>query len=160
MERDPSENQPENTEEKQDEGREHPAVEAREAAADLAVAEEFRNALEAQEERLKKDPTFSAQGRKYGIVNDVDYLVAKAQVKEQIAEEILMGAVERGDYWQEKAAAKLAAFERQSEDVFALYAEAKLYHPDMAKILEEEHPYLKDVYEEAKSSFQARKMES
>lgn len=160
MERDPSISGSEHLPERGGEQRDISEKKRHERLADQLIAHEFQRRLEALSERLKLEPTFSENGRTYGIVNEIDYMVARAQMRERIAEEVLRETREAGEYWQEKSAAKLAAFEKITEEIFALYAEAKLYHPELAGALETEHSYLREVYEEAKRNWQARASDS
>ncbi len=53
-------------------------------------------------------------------------------------------------YYQEKEAAKLVAFYDQFEKFLAHYLELCATYPELAKILEERHPYLPALKEENK----------
>ncbi|MEX0931232.1 MAG: hypothetical protein WDZ88_00615 [Candidatus Paceibacterota bacterium] len=83
------------------------------------------------------------------IANQLDYMVARAQMETDIAREVLERARHSEDYHKEKAAAKLVAFHENEEKMIMLYAEAKAYYPDLADVLERRRPHLKDLYEEA-----------
>ncbi len=86
---------------------------------------------------------------RHKITNQLDYMVARAQMETDIAREVLERARLSGEYHKEKAAAKLVAFHENEEKLIILYAEAKAYYPDIADVMERRRPHLKDLYDEA-----------
>lgn len=54
-------------------------------------------------------------------------------------------------YYKEKEAAKLVAFYEQFEKFLAHYLELCSTYPDLAKIIEEKHPYLPALKKENES---------
>ena len=88
--------------------------------------------------------------RKHQVTNETEYLVARAQAETFIARHLLEEARKENDYWKEKAAAKMLAFYEHEEKVLTLYAEMKLYHPELAVALEEQKPYLLELLSQAK----------
>jgi len=95
---------------------------------------------------------------KHEISNEIEYLVARAQAETDMARHMLEEAREEGDYWKEKAAAKLFAFQEHDEKMLTLYAELKAYHPELAEAVEERKPHLLELLAEAKQRFEAQNM--
>ena len=91
---------------------------------------------------------------RHGITNEFDYLIAKAERETEHARKILAEAREANDYWQEKAAAKLAAFCESQERLMRLYAELRLYHPDMADALVRRWPSFKTLEDTIKREYE------
>lgn len=88
--------------------------------------------------------------KKKQITNEVEYLVARAQAETYIAKHLLEEARADNDYWKEKAATKMLALYESEETMLTLYAEMKLYHPELAVALEEQKPYLLELLKKAK----------
>ncbi|HVS79820.1 MAG TPA: hypothetical protein VHF05_02485 [Candidatus Paceibacterota bacterium] len=84
------------------------------------------------------------------IENEYDYLVAKAEAETNKAREILLEARERNDYYQEKVAAKLLEFCETQEKSVRLYAEARLYYPDLGDLIEKRWPQYRSLSDEAR----------
>lgn len=130
---------------------------ARRAEGELRAREEigakFLEKTKTIDERLKQDPSFEAQGRKFEIKGPSDYLVGQAQAEERIAEEIL-NEVRGKDFFKEEEAAKFLAFTKVGAELVKLYVEAKEYAPKRAGIFEKRDPALSLKYEGAKQSFE------
>ena len=94
---------------------------------------------------------------KYSIQNEIEYLVAEAQAQTDIARHLLTEARKEGNYWEEKAAAKMVAFHEHEEKMLTLYAEMRAHHPELAGALENRKPYLLDLLENAQQSFEEQK---
>lgn len=94
--------------------------------------------------------------RRHNVTNETEYLVARAQAETYIARHILEEAQKANDYWKEKAAAKMLAFYENEEKMLTLYAEMKLYHPELSAELEDQKPYLLDLLAQAKSRWDAQ----
>jgi len=94
---------------------------------------------------------------KYVIKNEVDYMVARAQVQTDAVRELLKETQQENDYWKEKAAAKLVAFHENEEKLLSLYAEMKVYHPDLAIALEKRRPYLLDLVDRAREQWEEQR---
>lgn len=92
------------------------------------------------------------------ITNEIEYMVARAQAETDMARHLLEEVREEGDYWKEKAAAKMLVFQESEEKMLTLYAELKSYHPELAEALEARKPHLLELLEEAKQRFDAQNM--
>jgi len=84
------------------------------------------------------------------IENEYDYLVARAEAETNKAREILVEARSRNDYYQEKIAAKLVDFCEAEEKSIRLFAEAKLYYPDLGDLIEKRWPHFRAFGDEAR----------
>lgn len=90
------------------------------------------------------------------INDEIDYMVAEAQLETDIAAEIvesIRNKVGKNKYYEEKLALKMLEFYMQEEKVISLYAEAKKNYPILAELMENKRPYLKEVFSEAKRLF-------
>ncbi|MCK5027887.1 MAG: hypothetical protein KAS07_05705, partial [Candidatus Pacebacteria bacterium] len=87
------------------------------------------------------------------IQNEIEYFVAQAQAETDIAQHLLEETRKEESYWEEKAAAKMAAFHKHEEKMITLYAELKSYHPELAGALEDRKPYLLELLENARQSY-------
>ncbi len=123
--------------------------EAKERQSYQEITERFREKLEQSLELLRENPFFHSQGRDWEIKNAVDCIRAKAQINLKLGKEILEEVREQGDYFKEKAAAKLAAFLEVQEKALSFYVELKAYHPEMATGFEEQMPWLKEAFQKA-----------
>lgn len=83
------------------------------------------------------------------IHNEIDYMVAIAELETGAARKVVENARSENDYYKEKAAAKMLAFFEHDEQSLRIYAELKLYHPELAEIVETERPHLHYAYSEA-----------
>jgi hydroxymethylpyrimidine pyrophosphatase-like HAD family hydrolase len=92
------------------------------------------------------------------ITNEIEYMVARAQAETDMARHVLEEARDESDYWKEKAAAKLLVFQESEEKMLTLYAELKLYHPELAEAVEARKPHLLELLAEAKQRFDAQNM--
>ena len=95
---------------------------------------------------------------KHSIQNEIEYLVAEAQAETDIAQHLLAEARKEENYWEEKAAAKMVAFHEHEEKMLTLYAEMKSYHPELAGALEDRKPYLLNLLENARSSYEEQQL--
>jgi hypothetical protein len=95
---------------------------------------------------------------KHQITNEIEYLVARAQAETDMAQHALEEARAAGDYWREKAAAKLLAFQKADEKMLTLYAEFKTYYPELADAVEYRKPHMLEILAEAKQRFDAQNM--
>lgn len=89
------------------------------------------------------------------IENEIDYLVAQAQIETDIATEIVSSvkdkdATSQERYYMEKIALKMLEFFKLEEKLITLYAEAKTEIPLLADLMENKRPYLRDMLAEAK----------
>lgn len=96
---------------------------------------------------------------KYPIKDEIDFLVAQAQVETDIAKEIVESIrgkeVDGGKkYYEEKLALKMLDFFKEEERVISLYAEAKKNYPLLAELMENKRPYLKEILAEAKKLYE------
>ena len=96
------------------------------------------------------------------IENEIDFLVAQAQLETDIAKEIIdsIRKKETGSpkevaekYYEEKVALKMLEFFKEEEKVITLYAEAKSEYPILANLMENKRPYLKEMLAEAKKLY-------
>lgn len=94
--------------------------------------------------------------KRYPVNNEIDFLVARAQAETDVAKNVLAGARESGDYWQEKVAVKLAEFYEREEKMLALYAEIKTHYPKLAETLESKKPYLVDLLNNARNAWKSQ----
>ena len=102
-----------------------------------------------EKELLHEHPFFHAQGREWEISSAIDCVRAKGQLNLRLAQEVLAEAREQKNYWQEKAAAKLADFFEIQENLFSRYAELRNYHAQMAEIIgEQSMPGLEELLRE------------
>ncbi len=93
------------------------------------------------------------------IENEIDYLVAQAQIEADIASEILTSVREKSGsaqerYYEEKIALKMLEFFKLEEKLITLYAEAKDEFPLLASLMENKRPYLKEMLAEAKKLYE------
>ena len=85
----------------------------------------------------------------------MDYMIALAELETEAARRVVESARDEEDYYKEKAAAKMLAFFEHDERSIRMYAEVKLYHPEIADLLEGERPHLVHVYNDALEGWQA-----
>ncbi len=93
------------------------------------------------------------------IENEIDYLVAQAQIEADIASEILTSVREKSGpaqerYYEEKIALKMLEFFKLEEKLITLYAEAKDEFPLLSSLMENKRPYLKEMLAEAKKLYE------
>ena len=93
------------------------------------------------------------------IKDEIDFLIAQAQVETNIAKEIvenLRKNSEGGDkaYYEEKLALKMLEFFKEEEKVLSLYVEAKKNYPLLSELMENKRPYLKEILAEANTLYQ------
>lgn len=93
---------------------------------------------------------------KHPIGNEIEYLVALSQAETDMTRHLLEEARSSGDYWKEKAAAKMLAFQESEEKMLTLYGELRSYHPDLAAAVEERKPYLVDLLDDARLRWNAQ----
>lgn len=80
---------------------------------------------------------------------------AKAQAEVRAAANVLENARAENSYYREKIACKLLEFQESKEYMIALYVEARLYYPELAELMEDNNPFLGELYDEAKAAFDA-----
>ncbi|MCI0542808.1 hypothetical protein L0Y69_03620 [bacterium] len=83
------------------------------------------------------------------IRNPGEYLLARARIESELALGILTRARESGDYFREKAAAKLVAYHEEEEKVIRHFVEIKQGYPELTVALEKQKPYLVVLWAEA-----------
>jgi len=91
---------------------------------------------------------------KYPIKDEIDFLIAQAQVETDVAKEIVETMREKNSYYEEKLALKMLEFFKEEEKVISLYAEAKKNYPLLAELMENKRPYLKEMLAEAKGLYE------
>lgn len=107
---------------------------------------------------------------KYPIKDEIDFLIAQAQIETSIAKEIVEGirskevnndgkSINDGEntlncYYEEKLALKMLEFFKEEERVISLYVEAKKNYPLLAELMENKRPYLKEMLAEAKRLYE------
>ena len=105
------------------------------------------------------------------IQNEIDFLVAQAQLETDIAKEVIESIRNKNretkdgvagkpartsssdGYYEEKVALKMLEFFKEEERVITLYAEAKSEYPILANLMENKRPYLKEMLAEAKKLY-------
>jgi hypothetical protein len=124
--------------------------EIKEKQAYEEITRRFQEKLTHEEELLHEHPFFHAQGREWKISSAVDCIQAKGQLDLKLAQEVLIEAREKENYWQEKAAAKLVDFFETQQELFSRYAELKAYHGQMAEVVgKQSMSGLEEVFKEA-----------
>ena len=91
---------------------------------------------------------------KYPIKDEIDFLIAQAQVETDVAKEIVETMRQKNSYYEEKLALKMLEFFKEEEKVVSLYAEAKKNYPLLAELMENKRPYLKEMLAEAKGLYE------
>lgn len=96
---------------------------------------------------------------KYPIKDEIDFLIAQAQVETDIAKEIVddirgKGIDDDKTYYEEKLALKMLEFFKEEEKIISLYVEAKKNYPLLAELMENKRPYLKEMLAEAKKLYE------
>ena len=149
MER-PFEQSPEYRSEK--ERKEHEAFER--------IREEAVDALDRALERAEREEAFSSPDKRstkrFPVESAVDHMVAVAQNEREEAEAFLERVRERGEYYEEKTAAKLRAFLRREEALLRSFAEMEALFPDLAELLKERKPYLKEKISSAEKGWKKK----
>lgn len=111
--------------------------------------EAFASVCDNLDERLSKGitPTFESGGREYELTSAEDCMVAFAQSMKNEIVALHKEIVEKNDYREEQAAAKLLALITTYERLIALYAELRSYYPKAAARVEEHIPSLNEIAE-------------
>jgi len=111
--------------------------------------EAFATVCDNLDERLAKGigPTFEAGGREYELTSPEDCMVAFAQSMKNEIISLHKEIVEKNDYREEQAAAKLLALITTYERLIALYAELRSYYPKAAARVEGHIPSLNEIAE-------------
>jgi hypothetical protein len=78
-----------------------------------------------------------------------DFLVAHAERDLLLARKFLEETRAKNEYFHEKAAAKIVAFYQLELTLIKQYVELKLYFPQTAMALEEQKPYLVELWAKA-----------
>lgn len=60
------------------------------------------------------------------------------------------------DYEKEKAAVRLYEFYKRFDNFLAVYVELKMYYPELATHVEEQYPFLVDMYNDAREQYRNR----
>ena len=109
--------------------------------------EAFAAVCDRLDEVLKKDigSTFEAGGRDYELTSAEDCMVAFAQAMKNEIVALHKEIVEKNDYREEHAAAKLLALITTYERLIALYAELRSYYPKAAMRVEAHIPSLNEI---------------
>jgi hypothetical protein len=109
--------------------------------------EAFATVCDALDERLSKGvgPTYESGGRSYELTSAEDCMVAFAQSMKNEIVALHKEIVEKNDYREEQAAAKLLALINTYERLIALYAELRSYYPKAAARVEEHIPSLNEM---------------
>ena len=89
--------------------------------------------------------TFESGGRDYELTSAEDCMVAFAQAMKNEIMTLHKEIVEKNDYREEQAAAKLLALITTYERLIALYAELRSYYPKAAVRVEEHIPSLSEI---------------
>ncbi len=84
-------------------------------------------------------------------------MVARSQAETDAVRKLLEESRKENDYWKEKAAAKLMAFHEQEEKMLSIYADIKLYHPELAAALEKRRPHLFNILEVARNQWEEQR---
>ncbi len=91
--------------------------------------------------------------KSYPIKSELDFLVARAVAERAEMETLLAGIRSEGDYWRERAAAKLAAFLDLEAEFLSRLAELKSDYPELAAALEDRKRYLAALVSEARAMY-------
>jgi predicted outer membrane protein len=87
------------------------------------------------------------------IVSIEDYIVAKSELELERVTDLLRKVQGEGDYFKEKAVAKLVAYHEHERNLLLLYVEMRQSYPDMARALEEQKPYLLTLWQGAEEEW-------
>jgi predicted outer membrane protein len=87
------------------------------------------------------------------IVSIEDYVVAKSELELERVTDYLRRVEEEGDYFRAKAAAKLVAYHEHERSLILLYIEMRSTAPDLARVLEEQKPYLLTLWQKAEEEW-------
>ncbi len=111
--------------------------------------EAFATVCDRLDELLAKGigPTFESGGRGYELTSAEDCMVAFAQSMKNEIVALHKEIVEKNDYREEQAAAKLLALITTYERLIALYAELRSYYPKAAARVEAHIPSLNEIAE-------------
>lgn len=90
---------------------------------------------------------------KHKIENEYDYMIALSEREADHARSLLGETRGTGDYWREKAAAKIAEFCEANEKLIRRFAELKLYHPEAGAAMEAKWPHLRSLSDAARAAF-------
>ena len=91
--------------------------------------------------------------KSYPIKTELDFLLARAEQEREEMETLLDTLRRDGDYWKEKAAAKLRAFLDLEAQFLSRLAELKSDYPELASALEERKPHLAALLREARAMY-------
>jgi len=118
--------------------------------------ERVLNEIDTRFESLKK-PNFKAQGKEYPLTCGVDCMVAHSQTLHKVAAELYDQIVQKNDYREEQAIAKLTRLFESHAKTMALFAELKEYYPEAAKRVEGYIPALAKSVEHGEIMWNERK---
>lgn len=98
--------------------------------------------------------TFEMHGREYELTSVEDCMVAYAQHMRAGVRQLHEEVLQRDDYYEEKAVAKLLELFRAYERMVALYAELRSYYPVAGADVTEHIPSLSRTAEHAEALWQ------
>ena len=103
----------------------------RESLVEHRRQEAFQSVCEALDERLTKQigRTFEMHGREYELTSAEDCMVAYAQQMRAEMQTLHDEIIQKSDYYEEKATAKLLDLFKTYERLIGLYAELRSYYP-------------------------------
>lgn len=117
-------------------------MKGKENVAESKVERERKRALEqviteidARFESMKK-PAFRAKGREFPLTCGVDCMVAHSQNLYHVADKLYGEIVQKNDYREEQAIAKLSRLFESHAKTMALFAELRQYYPEAAARVE------------------------
>lgn len=105
-------------------------TETKKEQAILSVLALLSKRFEKKHKHLK---SFTAHGRAYAVSCSTDCIVADAQLIRDVAKELLAEIRERGNYFEEFAAAKIVELLDLWLDTASRYAEFDKYYPKASK---------------------------
>ncbi len=87
------------------------------------------------------------------IVTIEDYIIGKSELELERVTDLLHNIRDEGDYFKEKAMAKLLAYHEHERNLILLYVEMRQSYPDVARALEEQKPYLLTLWNTAETEW-------
>jgi predicted outer membrane protein len=87
------------------------------------------------------------------IVTIEDYMIGKSELELERVTDLLHTVRGEGDYFKEKATAKLLAYHEHERNLILLYVEMRQSYPDIARALEEQKPYLLTLWQQAEEEW-------
>ncbi len=87
------------------------------------------------------------------IVTIEDYIIGKSELELERVTDLLHKIRDEGDYFKEKAMAKLLAYHEHERNLILLYVEMRQSYPDVARALEEQKLYLLTLWNTAETEW-------